>query len=167
MGLEAVTYIDSLVAANPAGGDPKSEGDDHIRNLKKGLLASFPNIKGAANAGHADLAAMATGAAAAGANWTLSSSLVRRGVDGSVDLRFSSTCSLIGGGGTVLTLPAGYRPTTDTFFSAWFARGAAFYSILMKIDAATGVVTVFATVAAAPTFAVSDIIYATTSFNTR
>lgn len=44
MGLESVTGIWDLNAANPAPGDNKSEGDDHIRNLKKALKQTFPNI---------------------------------------------------------------------------------------------------------------------------
>lgn len=44
MGLESVTGIWDLNSANPAPGDNKSEGDDHIRNLKKAVKASFPNV---------------------------------------------------------------------------------------------------------------------------
>ncbi len=47
MGLEAVTYIADLVATNPIGAsDPKSEGDDHIRNIKKALQNCFPSLSG-------------------------------------------------------------------------------------------------------------------------
>lgn len=42
MALETpVTNIYDLVATNPTGGDPKSQGDDHIRNIKAALQASF------------------------------------------------------------------------------------------------------------------------------
>ena len=44
MTVENVTYINSLNPANPSGVDKVSEGDDHIRNIKKALLASFPNV---------------------------------------------------------------------------------------------------------------------------
>jgi hypothetical protein len=44
MGLETGTYIDDLVATNPAGTDVKSQGDDHIRLLKATIKATFPNI---------------------------------------------------------------------------------------------------------------------------
>lgn len=48
MGLEAGTYINSLVPTNPVGAtDPKSQGDDHLRLLKATIQASFPNITGA------------------------------------------------------------------------------------------------------------------------
>ena len=47
MGLETGDYIDDLVATNPIGGtDNISEGDDHIRLLKKTIKQTFPNITG-------------------------------------------------------------------------------------------------------------------------
>jgi hypothetical protein len=56
MALESVTYISDLVATNPVGAtDSKSQGDDHIRNIKAGLLASFPNLTGAMTATHTEL----------------------------------------------------------------------------------------------------------------
>ena len=49
MGLEtSVAYISDLVAANPAEGDSRTEGDDHLRNIKTALAGSFPNFAGAA-----------------------------------------------------------------------------------------------------------------------
>ena len=44
MGLEAGTYIDSLVAANPLGTDNRNQGDDHIRLLKSTIKSSFPDV---------------------------------------------------------------------------------------------------------------------------
>lgn len=57
MGLETgVTYIDDLVATNPLGSDNKSQGDDHIRNIKTALQGSFPSLGSAAvTASAADL----------------------------------------------------------------------------------------------------------------
>lgn len=43
MGLETPTYLSDLVATNPVSGDPKGQGDDHIRNLKTALQNTFPN----------------------------------------------------------------------------------------------------------------------------
>lgn len=43
MGLETVANLDDLVATNPTGGDPRSQLDDHIRNLKTALLADLVN----------------------------------------------------------------------------------------------------------------------------
>ena len=48
MTVESVTYISDLDDTNPASGDSRVEGDDHIRNIKTGLLGSFPNFTGAA-----------------------------------------------------------------------------------------------------------------------
>lgn len=59
MALESVTHISDLVITNPVGGsDPKSEGDDHIRNIKKALKTDFPNITGAMTATQAELNTM-------------------------------------------------------------------------------------------------------------
>ncbi len=44
MSLESATYISQLVATNPTSGDPKSQGDDHLRLLKSVLQAQFPNL---------------------------------------------------------------------------------------------------------------------------
>ena len=45
MPLENVDFIEDLIPTNPVGAtDPKSEGDDHIRNIKKAILANLPNL---------------------------------------------------------------------------------------------------------------------------
>jgi microcystin-dependent protein len=46
MSLESGTYISDLVPSNPAGGDDKSQGDDHIRLIKSTLKNTFPNVNG-------------------------------------------------------------------------------------------------------------------------
>lgn len=43
MALETVAHISDLVATNPTSGDPVSQGDDHIRNIKTALLADLVN----------------------------------------------------------------------------------------------------------------------------
>lgn len=43
MGLETPTWIDDLVVTNPVSTDQKTQGDDHIRNLKTALKNTFPN----------------------------------------------------------------------------------------------------------------------------
>jgi len=49
MGLEVVTYIEDLVETNPVGAtDFVSQGDDHIRNIKKAVKGSFPSLGQAA-----------------------------------------------------------------------------------------------------------------------
>lgn len=47
MALETGTYISDLVSTNPVSGDPKSQGDDHIRLLKSTIKATFPNVNAA------------------------------------------------------------------------------------------------------------------------
>lgn len=44
MTVESVNFISDLDQNNPAGGDSISEGDDHIRNIKKALKGTFPNV---------------------------------------------------------------------------------------------------------------------------
>lgn len=46
MALENADYISGLNASNPTVDDPISQGDDHIRTLKKVLLQSFPGVDG-------------------------------------------------------------------------------------------------------------------------
>ncbi|WBS00223.1 hypothetical protein OU994_18045 [Pseudoduganella sp. SL102] len=47
MPVESGSFIDDLNPAYPTAGDPKNEGDDHLRLLKALLKATFPNIDGA------------------------------------------------------------------------------------------------------------------------
>lgn len=46
MALETVNFINDFVTPNPGSSDPKSQGDDHIRNIKLALKASFPQVAG-------------------------------------------------------------------------------------------------------------------------
>jgi hypothetical protein len=55
MALETATYISDLVETNPAGSDVKSQGDDHLKMLKRVVKATFPNVTGAVNATHTQL----------------------------------------------------------------------------------------------------------------
>jgi len=41
MTVETVTKVEDLDEAYPAVGDPIGQGDDHIRNIKKGLKYTF------------------------------------------------------------------------------------------------------------------------------
>ena len=47
MPLETGEFITDLVITNPLGTDPKSQGDDHLRLLKKTVQQSFPAIDAA------------------------------------------------------------------------------------------------------------------------
>jgi hypothetical protein len=69
MGLETGTYISDLNASNPASGDQKSQGDDHIRLVKSTILATFPNVTGAVTKTHTEINALA----ASGANADITS----------------------------------------------------------------------------------------------
>jgi len=55
MSLETATYISSLNSANPPGGDPVSQADDHIRLLKSTLQATFPSVTGAVTKTHSQI----------------------------------------------------------------------------------------------------------------
>lgn len=55
MPLESATYINGLIASNPASTDTVSQADDHIRLIKQVLKATFPNFTGAMTATDTDL----------------------------------------------------------------------------------------------------------------
>jgi hypothetical protein len=57
MTVETVTYIDDLDDTYPAESETGTlhEGNNHIRNIKTGLLNSLPNIAGAMTASHTEL----------------------------------------------------------------------------------------------------------------
>ena len=44
MALESASFIDDLVETNPVGGDPITQGDDHLRLLKAVLKGTFPGL---------------------------------------------------------------------------------------------------------------------------
>lgn len=50
MTVESATYIDTLDPTLPLSGDPKSEGDNHLRLIKQVLQNTFPNINAAVGA---------------------------------------------------------------------------------------------------------------------
>lgn len=56
MGLETVTYIADLNPLWPLAGDAVSQGDDHVRAVKKAIQGSFPNLgSGAVTGTYTDL----------------------------------------------------------------------------------------------------------------
>ena len=55
MALENTTYINGLVATNPTGTDPKSQGDDHIRLVKSAIKNTFSGVTGEVTATHTEL----------------------------------------------------------------------------------------------------------------
>lgn len=55
MALETVTHISDLVVTNPTSTDPKSEGDNHLRNIKIALKTDLPNITGPITKTHTQL----------------------------------------------------------------------------------------------------------------
>ena len=44
MTVETASYISQLDGTRPLSGDPKSEGDDHLRLIKSVLQTQFPNL---------------------------------------------------------------------------------------------------------------------------
>lgn len=56
MAIESVTYISDFVATNPVGAtDAGSTLGNHIRNMKTGIKATFPNVSGAVSPTHTQL----------------------------------------------------------------------------------------------------------------
>ena len=58
MALETGTYVNDLVATNPAATDALSAADDHIRLIKSTIKASLPNVSGAITSSHTELNAL-------------------------------------------------------------------------------------------------------------
>lgn len=50
-----VNNISDLVPAYPQADDPVSQGDNHIRNIKKAIVETFPNVDGTVNASDEEL----------------------------------------------------------------------------------------------------------------
>ena len=48
MSLETMNFLDDFVLTNPAVGDARSEGDDHLRGIKTAIKATFPGMAGRA-----------------------------------------------------------------------------------------------------------------------
>lgn len=46
MSVESVTYISDLDETLPPRSDQRREGADHLRNIKKGIRLTFPNVSG-------------------------------------------------------------------------------------------------------------------------
>lgn len=63
MALETASFINGLVASNPAGTDNEAQGADHLRLIKAVLLATFPNLTGAMTATQAALNVIQTNSA--------------------------------------------------------------------------------------------------------
>jgi hypothetical protein len=53
--VESVEYIDDLDPKKPLPGDSIAQGDDHIRNIKKGIKQTFRNVKGEVLASHEEM----------------------------------------------------------------------------------------------------------------
>ena len=58
MALETGTYVNSLVASNPASTDGLAQADDHIRLLKSTIKSTFPSVTGAVTVTHTELNAL-------------------------------------------------------------------------------------------------------------
>ena len=55
MTVEVVNFINDLDPASPTGADSISEGDDHLRLLKKAIKDTFPNVTEAINSTAAEI----------------------------------------------------------------------------------------------------------------
>ena len=79
MALETATYINGLVATNPASVDPLAQADDHLRLIKSTVKATFPSITGAVTSTQAELNTL-TGYTGAVADLNYAASLNATGV---------------------------------------------------------------------------------------
>lgn len=151
MGLESATYIADLVSTNPSGSDGKNAGDDHIRLLKSVLKNSFPNINAAASATDEEISGLHSpndlfGIITMGTNW------IRTGPPTTARMHKLTLNLLVlegfvyasaaSPGSTIMTLPAGYRPSVDLYFPAVFedASTGEKHPCQIKINATTGAI---------------------------
>jgi len=58
MAVENAEYIHQLDKDAPTGGESISEGDDHLRVIKKAVKGTFPGVKGQVTATHTELNAV-------------------------------------------------------------------------------------------------------------
>ncbi len=82
MALESGTYLDDLVNTNPTASDNVSQGDDHLRLIKRVLKNSFPSVDAAVNAIHTGTSAPST-SIAQGLLWVDTTNNVLKLYDGS------------------------------------------------------------------------------------
>lgn len=99
MTVETATFVKDLNAANPAAGDPKSEGDDHLRLIKNALKTTLPDTENIAGF-------------MAGTNVTVTAAASRLLLMNYREARLTLKAVLTGAlsSGQLGTLPAGYRP---------------------------------------------------------
>lgn len=55
MAVETVSHIGDLNQNTPTGAEPKNEGDDQIRNVKKAVRLTWPNVAGVVTASHTEM----------------------------------------------------------------------------------------------------------------
>lgn len=58
MGIESASFLSQLDPANPAGSDPVSDADNHLRLIKQALKNTFPNLEGPVSGKAADFLGM-------------------------------------------------------------------------------------------------------------
>jgi microcystin-dependent protein len=114
MALETGTYINSLVAANPAATDGLAQADDHLRLIKSTIKSTFANIDAAVTSNEDDLNIL-SGASAAGVTSTELQHL--NGVTSALQTQLAALTSsvfLVPTGGIILwsgatsAIPTGY-----------------------------------------------------------
>ena len=142
MALETGTYIDSLVATNPASTDALSQADDHLRLLKSTIKSTFPNVSGAVTGTHTAINTKVSEGAAAivsnGSTPTLASGITGAEVKtliGVAEPAISSdgsTPSLTAGidAGEVRTLIGAAPAATTATLSAVYPVGAIYTSVV-------------------------------------
>lgn len=130
MGLETVTHISDLDPANPDADDPKSQGDNHLRNIKTALKTDLPNITGPVTATQAELNVLAG---------VSSNGFIARTGSGTGAAR-----TLVAGAGIDITNPtgAGGDPTISVTASAGLGDvngpGSSTDNALVRFDSTTG-----------------------------
>lgn len=129
MSLETYTgYIKDMVDTNPSGGDPKSQGDDHLRGIKYTLQVQFSGLTTATpvtvTAEQINVAGMTVPDKVNRAGDTMTGQLAGTSFAASVGYRLDSDTGIFSGGDGVLNIVANgmtvlaTSPSTGDVFTA-------------------------------------------------
>lgn len=137
MGLEAATYPSQLVLTNPTAGDPKSQGDDHLRLIKTVIQSTFPNVSGSIGASNNDINAIISASTTGAAAFKVATQPATDSSNLAASTEYVSSAILASSGITAV-LPAqsgnaGYSLTTNGSVASWgisFGEAMGIYSFI-------------------------------------
>lgn len=117
MALETFSGIWSFVIQNPLSTDDQGQGDDHIRGIKQGVRATWPNVSATAECTHTELNHLV--GVSSNLNTALSSEIARN------DAQSASLATIIGYGSMSFAESTSEisANTTFTIYTGWGTPG--------------------------------------------